>query len=306
MKLTIHTIKKSLFLAGLSLTSLTISGCSIAKEVPVIEENVEEDVEEKNAYGFSSISDRGKRAGVHYIGFLYEIFDIVGNPTTGIVKFAPKDSFSVIQTEEEIYIIKEYDQNKNISTYYDYLRDRAVPNDISIDHVTSLEEYIEEHSDLFSTSLLDQYANFDLYQVKTLLGEERRSLIDLSCDEGRKYIQVSRTSSTQNDTAIISYAPVDCLSIVSGNGMSYLVEDYDSGNTIRKQYDLLRGNTVPMGDGYQVDLFSDYVLSHRDSFDSSLVQFLEQTDISSNYCFSASQFMKDFEKSQETSKQLVK
>lgn len=301
-------MKAALLVAGLSVTGCSMVGCSTPKAT-VSEEQVIEEEEPVGRYGFSSISKTANRTGSDYIGFFKESYDVMGYPTTGFVHYEKIDEFSVLQSASDIYIVKDYEEGKQVSNYYDYLRDSSVKVADSFT-VSSLQEYMRQEEELFSAALVDSYLHFQLYDTKELLEEERLSVTELASSRGEPYIEISRNASTQRNVGIVSYAPVSSLSILKRDTLYYLVEDYDpSSGTIARQYDLLKGSSAPSGDHCEVYDFSEYVLGHADFFSPELVTYLQAADLSQNYCLAANDFVGSLEKSfaqQQEAKLLTK
>lgn len=298
MKVNVKNVKKLLFLTGTLATGFSLTSCkSTVPEISQTREIVQEEDEAKGVYGFSSISKLASRAGTNYVGFYKETYDVMGYPRAGFVRYEEEDAFSVLQTEDAIYIVKGYEEGRELSTYYDYLRDSAVGSLESFT-VMGLPEYMENHDEMFSDALLDCYLHFQMYDAKSILGEEQLSITDLAKDRGETFLGISRSVSTLRNVGIVTYVPVNKLNIIYNGSLSYLVEDYVSDeDSMVRQYDLLRGNNAPKGETNEVYNFSDYVLENADSFDAELVTYLQANDISQSYYLPGNEFVVSFENS---------
>lgn len=298
MKINVKDVKKLLLLTGTLAAGFSLTSCkSTVTETSYTREIVPEEDEAKGVYGFSSISKLASRAGTNYIGFYKETYDVMGYPRTGFVRYEEEDALSVLQTEDAIYIVKGYEEGRELSTYYDYLRDSAVGSLESFT-VTGLQEYMGNHDEMFSDALLDCYLHFQMYDAKSILDEERLSITDLAKDRGESFLGISRNVSTLRNVGIVTYVPVNKLNIIYNGSLSYLVEDYVSDeDSMVRQHDLLRGNNAPKGATNEVYNFSDYVLENADSFDAELVTYLQANDILQSYYLPVNEFVVSFENS---------
>lgn len=303
MKKKLLNLKKALLLTELCLAGASVVGCNNKENDTVIVQEEKVIPEEHGNYGLGDINTISVRKNSNYVGFYRDIYDVLGYPTTGIIRYEDINDLSVIKANKGDFIVKNYSEVNPINTYYDYLRDNAVPNDITINSIESFDLYLKNNQDLFDSSLVDQYSNFNIYNVANLLGEQPYTLNDLILKTGEKYIQISRSFSTLNNAAVVKHVPVDNLSIVSKDSICFLIEDYVSGS---RQCDLLRGEEIVLGDDWEVDSFYDYVLEYCDIFSEDLVNFLNSPELSDVYCMKANEFTKTFEKSIVEVKEKVK
>lgn len=280
-------IKKLSIMTGIFFTGITLVGCHDTKDNSdleddsyVLEEVVDDEIEEEEGkYGFEEVSQLAFRRGEEYVGFLVHSYDHFSYPTSASIRYMPISSFSVLTTDDAFYIVKDYQENKKYDTYYDYLRGGAVPKELEVEEISSLSSYIEHHQDLFSNAVSDKYSHFTVFDSKKILQEADTTISDLAVYEQRKYLGVSRISSTEENVCYINYVPVDQVEVVHNSYQCYLVDDYEEGmSSSIYQADLLRGSKVPSLPDYEILPFSDFVLQHPDNFSPSIIEFLNNSE----------------------------
>lgn len=280
-------IKKLSIMTGFFLTGMSFVGCQNTKSVPIVEDdshvieevldNVDEE-ELEGEYGLGKVSQEAFRFGEDYVGFLTYVNDVNSYSDSFSIHYMPLSSFSVLTASDGFYIVKDYEEGRKYNTYYDYLRDRAVPDDLVLNEVIPLSAYMESHSTLFSNAVSDQYLHFTIFDSQKILQEVNSTIFDLATYEQRKYLGVSRVSSTEDNVCYINYVPLEDASVVYNSNYCYLVDQYQEGiSPSIYQVDLLRGNRVPNLSEYQVLSFSDFVLQYADHF-SSVVEFLNDSE----------------------------
>lgn len=276
-------IKKLSIMTGFFLTGMSFVGCQNTKNSPDIEEDsqvLEEVVEEaeEGEYDLGEISQEAFRLGEDYVGFLVRSYDVDSYSDSACIRYMPLSSFSVLTASDSFYIVKDYDESKKYNTYYDYLRDRAVPDDIVVNEVIPLSVYMENHSTLFSNSVGDKYLHFTVFDSKKILQEVDTTIDDLASLEQIKYLGISRVSSTEDNVCYINYVPVNDAEIVYNSRYCYLVDDYqETVSSSVYQADLLSGSKVPNLSEYEVLSFYDFISKYADNY-SSLVEFLNDSE----------------------------
>ena len=272
-------IKKLSIMSGFFFTGMSLVGCQNTKSVPIAEENsqvIEEVVEEaeEGEYGLGEVSQEAFRLGEDYVGFLVRSYDANSYSDSVCIRYMPLSSFSVLTASDSFYIVKDYEEGRKYNTYYDYLRDRAVPDDFVVNEVIPLSIYMENHSTLFSNAVSDKYLHFTVFDSKKILQEVDTTINDLVSLEQIKYIGISRVSSTEDNVCYINYVPIEDVDVVYNSNYCYLVDQYQEGiSSSIYQADLLSGSRVPNLSEYEVLPFSDFVSQHADNY-SSLVDFL--------------------------------
>lgn len=280
-------IKKLSIMTGFFLTGMSFVGCQNTKSVPIVEDdshvieevldNVDEE-ELEGEYGLGKVSQEAFRFGEDYVGFLTYVNDVNSYSNSFSIHYMPLSSFSVLMASDGFYIVKDYEDGKDYNSYYDYLRGCAVPDDFVLNEVIPLSAYMESHSTLFANAVSDQYLHFTIFDSQKILQEVNSTIFDLATYEQRKYLGVSRVSSTEDNVCYINYVPLEDASVVYNSNYCYLVDQYQEGiSPSIYQVDLLRGNRVPNLSDYQVLSFSDFVLQYADHF-SSVVEFLNDSE----------------------------
>lgn len=280
-------IKKLSIMTGFFFTGMSFVGCQNTKSVPIVEDDsqvIEEvlenacEIELEGEYGLGDVSQEAFRFGEDYVGFLVHADAANSYSDSFSIHYMPLSSFSVLTASDCFYIVKDYEEGRKYNTYYDYLRDRAVPDDLVLNEVIPLSAYMESHSTLFSNAVSDKYLHFTIFDSQKILQEVDSTIFDLATYEQKKYLGVSRVSSTEDNVCYINYVPVEDASVVYNSNYCYLVDQYQEGiSPSIYQVDLLRGDRVPNLSEYQVLPFSDFVSQHADDY-SSLVDFLNNGD----------------------------
>lgn len=277
-------IKKLSVVTGLFFTSFSLVGCQSSSSE--IKEEVSHAIveEEHGEYDLGEVSQLASRRGVEFVGFLQKAYNPMGYPVSASIRYDDISSFSVLITDDSYYVVKDYQEDKQLNTYYDFLRGGSVPSYLSITDVFSLEDYRSHNEDLFTSSISDCYSSFTIYDCSSLLQEEAYHFDDLSSSMGEKYLGISRVSTTEQNTCYITYVPMEDVDVVGNRYVCNLVENYVSDlSTSIFQVDLLDGKKAFYGEDMTVTDFSDFVETHSDSFPLELVDFVTSDSITS-YC----------------------
>lgn len=293
-------IKKLSIMTGLVFSGFSFVGCQDIKDDDVVENNsyvLEETLEEveEGSLGLGEISQIADRKGEKFVGFLVNSYDAIGYPSSASIRYMPISSFSVLLSDTTFYVVKDYQNNQG--SYYDYLRNQVVPENLASLEVIPLHAYISNHSSLFSDAVCDIYSHFTVFDSQKLLQENHATVSDLADYEQQKYLGISRVSSTEQNTCYIHYVPVDDLDIVYNSYQCYLVENYQENlSPSISQIDLLRGSKVPNYSDFSIISFSDFVFEHPDNFSSLIDEFLNNSDVDT-FCISSQSFMDSYQSS---------
>ena len=283
-------IKKLSVVTGLFFTSFSLVGCQSSSSE--IKEEVSHEIveEEHGEYDLGEVSQLASRRGVEFVGFLQKAYNPMGYPVSASIRYDDISSFSVLITNDGYYVVKDYQEDKQLNTYYDFLRGGSVPSYLSITDVFSLEDYRSHNEDLFTSSISDCYSSFTIYDCSSLLQEDDYNFDDLSSSMGEKYLGISRVSTTGQNTCYITYVPMEDVDVVGNSYDCNLIESYngDISNSVF-QADLLDGNKASVGENMEVTDFSTFVQENADSFSLELVDFVNSSEVSS-YCISNQEF----------------
>lgn len=277
-------INKLSIMTSLLFTSFSLVGCQESssdslKEVPEV--SVEE---EHGIYDLGYVSQLANRRGEEFVGFLQKVYNPLGYPVSASVRYGDISSFSVLVSDVNFYIVKNYQEGVPLNTYYDFLRDKSVPSDLSITNVVSLKDYRKSEEAMFLNATSDSYSSFTIYDCSSLLQEETYHFDDLTSYTKEKYLGISRVSSGEKNTCYITYVPLEDVDVVGNRYVCNLVENYVSDlSTSIFQVDLLDGKKAFYGEDMTVTDFSDFVETHSDSFPLELVDFVTSDSITS-YC----------------------
>lgn len=283
-------IKKLSVVTGLFFTSFSLVGCQSSSSE--IKEEVSHAIveEEHGEYDLGEVSQLASRRGVEFVGFLQKAYNPMGYPVSASIRYDDISSFSVLITDDSYYVVKDYQEDKQLNTYYDFLRGGSVPSYLSITDVFSLEDYRSHNEDLFTSSISDCYSSFTIYDCSSLLQEETYHFDDLTSYTKEKYLGISRVSTTEQNTCYITYVPMEDVDVVGNRYVCNLVENYVSDiSTSIFQVDLLDGNKASVGENMEVTDFSTFVQENADSFSLELVDFVNSSEVSS-YCISNQEF----------------
>ena len=187
---------------------------------------------------------------------LQKVYNPLGYPVSASVRYGDISSFSVLVSDVNFYIVKNYQEGTPLNTYYDFLRDKSVPSDLSITNVVSLKDYRKSEEAMFLNATSDSYSSFTIYDCSSLLQEEAYHFDDLTSYTKEKYLGISRVSSGEKNTCYITYVPLEDVDVVGNRYVCNLVENYVSDlSTSIFQVDLLDGKKAFYGEDMTVTDF---------------------------------------------------
>lgn len=283
-------IKKFSIMTKLFLTGFSLVGCQ-SSSLDSQEEVSEVSVEENHSfYDLGYVSQLANRRGEEFVGFLQKVYNPLGYPVSASVRYGEVSSFSVLVSDINYYIVKDYQEDRKLNTYYDFLRGKSVPSDLFITDIFSLEDYYGKNEALFTDAICDCYSAFTIYDCSSLLQEEAYNFDDLTTSTNEKYLGISRVSSAEKNTCYITYVPMEDVDVVGNCYDCNLVESYASDvSTSIFQVDLLEGKKALIGEDMSITDFSTFVQTHSDSFPLELVDFVNSSEVGS-YCLFNQEF----------------